>query len=98
MYFLLIFVLSSFNFLEIFASQDVISTNETLTKYYLWTRDNPSTHQELTFADVDSLLNSNFDSGRKTKVLVHGYTGFGTQGWVLRMKGKFLEKGDDTLS
>jgi len=52
-------------------SKDVISTNVTLTKFYLWTRQNPSVEQELIWGDLPSIVNSNFESSKPTKVLVH---------------------------
>ena len=72
---------------------DTISTDETRTRFLLWTRQNPSSYQELMFEDLQSVVDSNFNASLKTKVLVHGYTGDGDQSWVIRMKSGFLEKG-----
>lgn len=76
---------------------NAISTDETLTKFLLYTRENPGNNdeQELVFANYSSIQDSNFDAGRKTKVLVHGYTGFGRMGWVMGVKNKYLQKGDN---
>ena len=74
-------------------SQDVISTNVTLTKFYLWTRQNPSEEQELIWGDLPSILNSNFESSKPTKVLVHGCTGNGKQQWVLDTRDNYLSIG-----
>ena len=74
-------------------SQDVISTNVTLTKFYLWTRQNPSVEQELIWGDLPSILNSNFESSKPTKVLVHGCTGNGKQQWVLDTRDNYLSIG-----
>jgi len=73
---------------------DTISTDETRTRFLLWTRQNPSSYQELMFEDLQSVVDSNFNASLKTKVLVHGYTGGGAQSWVIRMKAGFLEKED----
>ena len=70
-----------------------ISTDETLTRFYLWTKDNPSNEQELLFDDLASIEMSHFNAKRQTKVLVHGYTGNGKQGWVTTMRNHFLQKG-----
>ena len=77
-------------------SQDVISTNVTLTKFYLWTRQNPSEEQELIWGDLPSILNSNFESSKPTKVLVHGCTGNGKQQWVLDTRDNYLSIGTIT--
>ena len=34
-----------------------------------------------------------FDSSKKTIVLVHGYNGNGKQGWAISMKNAYLQKG-----
>jgi len=73
---------------------DTISTDETKTKFLLWTRQNPTGTQELLFEDLSSVVNSNFNSTLKTKVLVHGYSGSGTQSWVTNMRDSFLLKED----
>ena len=73
---------------------DTISTNVSLSRFLLWTRQNPTSTQELIFEDLPSIINSNFDAALKTKVLVHGYTGGGTQSWVTRMRDSFLLKGN----
>ena len=76
-----------------FKIDDTISTDETRTRFLLWTRQNPSSFQEIMFEDLQSVVDSNFNASLKTKVLVHGYTGDGDQSWVIRMKAGFLEKG-----
>lgn len=81
--------------IPVFVSAD-ISTNASLTRYYLWTRENPSSSQEVLFGNIESFQNSNFNVERKTKVLVHGYTGNGRQSWVINVKNRFLEKGKTT--
>ena len=72
---------------------DAISTNVSLTRYLLWTRENPSISQEIFFEDLDSVSNSNFDGQKPTKILAHGYTGNGKQSWVIKVRDNFLEKG-----
>ncbi len=72
-----------------------ISTNISETRFYLWTRSNPGIddYQELFFDDADSISKSFFNPLRKTKVLAHGYTGFGTMGWVERVMSAYLQVG-----
>ena len=75
--------------------QDIpdISTDETLTRWYLWTRQNPTENQEIFYDNLTSIEQSNFDSSKKTIVLVHGYNGNGKQGWAISMKNAYLQKG-----
>ena len=75
--------------------QDIpdISTDETLTRWYLWTRQNLNNDQELFYNNLTSIQQSNFDASKKTIVLVHGYNGNGKQGWAISMKNAYLQKG-----
>ena len=70
-----------------------ISTDETLTRYLLWSKANPDTEQELLFESYESVNSSNFDTSKPTKVLVHGYTDGGKTSWVIGTKNQFLIKG-----
>ena len=70
-----------------------ISTDETLTKYYLWSNQNQNQEQELIFDSIESILASNFNANLPTKVLVHGYTDNGKTSWVIRVKNEFLKQG-----
>ena len=89
--YLLVFV----SLISVSIQQDIpdISTDETLTRWYLWTRQNQNNDQELFYDNLTSIQQSNFDASKKTKILVHGYSDSGKTGWVIRMKNKFLEKG-----
>ena len=75
--------------------QDIpdISTDETLTRWYLWTRQNPTENQEIFYDNLTSIEQSNYDASKKTIVLVHGYNGNGKQGWAISMKNAYLQKG-----
>merc|ERR1712038_1777441 len=44
--------------------------------FYLWTPENPVDHQEVQL-DLVSLLESNFDPARPTKILSHGWNSHG---------------------
>ena len=70
-----------------------ISTDETLTKYYLWSNANQNQEQELIFDNVESVMNSNFNANLPMKMLVHGYTDNGKSSWVIRVKDEFLKQG-----
>ena len=71
---------------------NVISTNITLTRFLLWTPENPEIPQEILFQDLTSLQNSSFKSdNRTTKLLVHGYTGNGQLPWIIEVKNNFLK-------
>lgn len=44
-------------------------------RFLLYTRANPTNAQEIKFRDVKSLLASNYDGHRPTRVLIHGFRG-----------------------
>ena len=75
------------------SKQQEISTDVTLTRYYLWTRQNQNIEQELMYGNLSNIQESNFDGSKKTKVFVHGYTGNGKQGWIINGKDLHLGKG-----
>ena len=84
-----------FTFVGMVNSQDGISTDETLTKYWLWSKENPQTRQELIFDNFESVDSSNFNASKPTKVLVHGFGDDGTTSWVIRNKNEFLDHGKE---
>ncbi|KAL4218199.1 Pancreatic lipase-related protein 2 [Mactra antiquata] len=49
------------------------SPEEIQTQAYLWTKQNPVTPQIISYSNISTIRQSNFDSSRPTKVLVHGY-------------------------
>ena len=89
------YILVFVSLISVSIQQDIpdISTDETLTRWYLWTRQNQNNNQELFYDNLTSIQQSNFDASKKTKILVHGYGDSGKTGWVIRMKNTFLEKG-----
>ena len=89
----LITIILFYNNINLSIQQGEISTDVTLTRYYLWTRQNQNSDQELLFGNLTSIEDSFFDGSKKTKVLVHGYCDNGKTGWVLRMKDAYLGKG-----
>merc|ERR1711953_595597 len=60
--------------------------------FYLWTPENPVDHQEVQL-DLVSLLESNFDPARPTKILSHGWNSHG-RGYGQDFAPIFLEVGD----
>merc|ERR1712012_611706 len=60
--------------------------------FYLWTPENPVDHQEVQL-DLVSLLESNFDPTRPTKILSHGWNSHG-RGYGQDFAPIFLEVGD----
>ena len=89
----LITIILFYDNINLSIQQGEISTDVTLTRYYLWTRQNQNSDQELLFGNMTSIEDSFFDWSKKTKVLVHGYCDNGKTGWVLRMKDAYLGKG-----
>ena len=88
-----IFLLIILLYIKLSVQQGEISTDVTLTRYYLWTRQNQNIEQELIFGNLSNIQESNFDGSKKTKVFVHGYTGNGKQGWIINGKDLHLGKG-----
>ena len=64
-------------------------------RFLVWTRENQYNYDILIWTSKleDDLLNSHFDQFKKTKMLVHGYTGSGAMSWVLRAKDALLKHG-----
>jgi hypothetical protein len=53
----------------------------------------PPPKQELFFGDPDSISESYFDAGKKSKFLVHGYTANGKDGFVTALTDAYLSIG-----
>jgi len=66
------------------------------TKFLLNTRDNsaPSTEDELKYTESFSVSRSHFSAARKTKIIVHGFTDFGGDLWLVNLMKAFLIKDD----
>lgn len=70
---------------------------ETLrTKFLLNTRDNsaPSLEDEIHYTDQFSVSRSHFSAQKKTKIIVHGFTDYGGDKWLVNMMKAFLIKDD----
>ncbi|XP_041358215.1 inactive pancreatic lipase-related protein 1-like isoform X2 [Gigantopelta aegis] len=60
----------------------------------LFSRDNPVDGQILSYQDTTSISDSNFNSERDVKVIIHGYHSYGRAPWVLNMTKYLLDLGD----
>ena len=71
-------------------------TNVSLIRFYLYTRQNPGLYDydELFVDDAESILNSHFDVGKKTKVVAHGFSsGPFSSNAAITLREAYLEKG-----
>ncbi|XP_049872957.1 lipase member H-like [Pectinophora gossypiella] len=62
--------------------------------YWLFTRANPTVAQILLPNNANSVINSNFNFGRVTVFLAHGWNGNGRNSMSLALTQAFLENGD----
>ncbi len=67
-------------------------------RFFLWTEDNREKYEILSIDDANSITNSHFDPSKDTKVLIHGYTRCGNDGWVQEAKDAFLSLTDENLN
>ena len=68
--------------------------------FLLWTKHNPFAETILKYDDSlpESLSHSHFDENLPTKILVHGYDGYGTQEWVINVKDAYLMTGNKCIN
>ncbi|CAG2163753.1 unnamed protein product [Oppiella nova] len=65
------------------------------TRFLLFTRNVPKVEQVITLGDRDGIKLSDFDAGKPTKFIIHGYATNLQQGpWMLRLKDLWLDAGD----
>ena len=62
------------------------------TKFYLYTRRKPKNVEELKLDNISTIMASNFDSSRKTILIVHGFAHHSQKPWVINMKNELLKK------
>ena len=60
------------------------------TKFFLHTRRNPKSAEELKLNNISSITTSNFDPSRKTILIVHGFAHHSQKPWVIKMKNELL--------
>ena len=65
--------------------------------FLLWTRDNPTQEQNLTFGDPLSVLESDFRPGQPIKIVAHGYTDDGKVPWIVTLRDEYLAAGKHIL-
>lgn len=71
------------------------SPDKVQVRTFLWTRQNPVEAQELTYQNIASIEDSNFDGSRPTKVLIHGFmSSKDTSPIVANLSVAFLKQGD----
>ncbi|XP_052738838.1 pancreatic lipase-related protein 2 [Bicyclus anynana] len=70
-----------------------VARNPANNAYYLYTRQNPTSPQELTF-NAASITSSNFNANAPTVVSVHGWWGNADTSNNVVIRNAFLEKGD----
>ncbi|KAK8729087.1 hypothetical protein OTU49_008620 [Cherax quadricarinatus] len=87
----LIFHPSLVNFLV--SSEDTSINLKYVQNFYLWTRRQKSEPQELKVGSHALLAATHFYP-RKTYVIIHGFLGSGTDGWILSMKDALLRRED----
>ncbi|XP_055447697.1 pancreatic triacylglycerol lipase [Psammomys obesus] len=51
------------------------------TRFLLYTNENPKNYQQIT-ADASSIRRSNFNTNRKTRIIIHGFTDTGEGSWL----------------
>jgi pimeloyl-ACP methyl ester carboxylesterase len=67
-------------------------------RFYLWTRDNPDSEDVILPRNLAiGLRHSHVKKDRPLKMLIHGFADNGKTGWVLRMKRRYLEAGDNNV-
>ncbi|XP_069127566.1 pancreatic triacylglycerol lipase-like [Argopecten irradians] len=66
------------------------------TKFYLYTRDSPTSADEqiLSYSDASTISSSFYDGDKPTKFIIHGFTHHGHRQWILNMKQALLKKED----
>ncbi|CAD7079314.1 unnamed protein product [Hermetia illucens] len=67
---------------------------ETVARFLLYTRKNPTNAQELYQADSDGLKKSNFDASRPTRFIIHGFINDGDSEVNVVVRDAYLARGD----
>ncbi|KAM8924745.1 pancreatic lipase-related protein 2-like [Pelodytes ibericus] len=55
------------------------------TRFLMYTRQNPDQFQEVSAANPATILGSNFKATRKSRFIVHGFTDYGQDAWLIDM-------------
>ncbi|CAL4059422.1 unnamed protein product, partial [Meganyctiphanes norvegica] len=67
---------------------------EVNTVFLLYTRENKDREHYIMYQNISTILNSNFDPNRPTKVIVHGFGSSCFRVWVREMRQTFLRRMD----
>ncbi|XP_781104.2 pancreatic triacylglycerol lipase [Strongylocentrotus purpuratus] len=73
------------------------SPDAIVIRYWLYTNNNKYSPQELDRYDASSITNSNFQSSRDTKFIIHGYTDEYTSSWFQSMKNALVDKNTNVI-
>ncbi|XP_062435710.1 pancreatic triacylglycerol lipase-like [Rhea pennata] len=55
------------------------------TRFLLYTKENPDNFQEISAVDASTIEQSNFNAGRITRFIIHGFTDKGEENWLSDM-------------
>ncbi|XP_034230218.1 pancreatic triacylglycerol lipase-like [Thrips palmi] len=64
------------------------------TKFILYTRQNPNEGQLLRVQNEKTMLKSNFDPKKETKIIIHGFIDTPLSSWVKEMRRELLKNSD----
>ncbi|XP_072180527.1 pancreatic triacylglycerol lipase-like [Diadema setosum] len=73
------------------------SPEDIRTRFWLFTRSNTNSGQELDRKSSKSIRTSYFSASRDTKFIIHGYTDEYTSGWAMDMKNALLTKNTNVI-
>ncbi|CAG0885948.1 unnamed protein product [Darwinula stevensoni] len=68
------------------------SPDELRAAFYLYTPENPTDPQTISWEDLEIIQQSNWRPGRPTKFLAHGFNEDGFHPWMIGLKDTFLAK------
>ena len=60
------------------------------TEFLYFSRKNVEEEQSLSYSDLDTIRNSNFDKDLPLKIIIHGFANNRSTPWVLQMKRALL--------
>ncbi|XP_781220.4 inactive pancreatic lipase-related protein 1 [Strongylocentrotus purpuratus] len=73
------------------------SPDAIVIRYWLYTNNNKYSAQELERNDASSITDSNFQSSRDTKFIIHGYSSNYERSWAQDMKNALVDKNTNVI-
>eukprot|EP00057_Strongylocentrotus_purpuratus_P003673 XP_003727118.1 PREDICTED: pancreatic triacylglycerol lipase [Strongylocentrotus purpuratus] len=73
------------------------SPSAIVIRYWLYTKQNKNSAQELKRKDSSSITKSNFQSSRDTKFIIHGYSSNYKRSWAQSMKNALVDKNTNVI-